>query len=279
MPKTRTFTFTNFNLDFNYELKQNIKYLAYGLETCPTTSRQHHQGFIVFKNQLSSSVKGLKKVGSLCGGAAHVEPMMGNLQSNTEYCSKEGKLIELGDRPAQGDRSDLKAVVDRIASGETTADEICMTDPVYYHMYGRTLTKAEDVAARTRFRTEMTQGIWYWGGTGVGKSHKAFENFDPETHYVKCLTDDWWDGYTGQDVVILNEFRGNIPYSELLALVDKWPHSVKRRNREPMPFVSKTVIITCSLCPADCYHGVAETDSLTQLYRRFQVYELQDRLY
>lgn len=276
MPKSRTFTFTNFNLDFNYELKDNIKYLAYGLETCPTTCRQHHQGFIVFKNQISSSVKGLKKIGSLVGGSAHVEPMQGSLKDNTVYCSKEGELTELGVKPAQGDRSDLKDVVDRIASGETTADEICMSDPVYYHMYGRTLSKAEDIAARKRFRTEMTQGIWYWGGTGVGKSHKAFEDFDPERCYVKCLTDEWWDGYTGQEVVILNEFRGNIAYSELLALVDKWPHSVKRRNREPMPFVSKTVIVTSSLSPADCYHGVAERDSLTQLYRRFQVRELKD---
>ena len=276
MPKSRTFTFTNFNLDFEYQLLDNMKYLAYGVETCPTTKRTHHQGFVVFKNQLSTSTKGLNKIGSMVGGNAHVEPMRGSLQSNETYCSKQSELVEFGTRPAQGDRSDLKAVVDRIASGETTADQICIDDPVYYHMYGRTLSKAEDIAARKRYRTEMTEGVWYWGPSGVGKSHKAFENFDPETCYVKCLTDEWWDGYTGQETVILNEFRGNIPYSELLALVDKWPHTVKRRNREPMPFVSRFVVVTSSMCPADCYHNIAETDSLSQLYRRFKIIQLTD---
>lgn len=277
MPKSRNFTFTNFNLDFDYQLTDSMKYLAYGVETCPTTKRTHHQGFVVFKNQLSTSTKGLKKIGSMVGGAAHVEAMQGTLASNEAYCSKEGELVELGIRPAQGDRNDLKAVVDRIASGETTADQICMDDPVYYHMYGRTLSKAEDIAARKRFRTEMTQGIWMYGSTGCGKSHRAFQNFDPERCYVKCLTDDWWDGYTGQETVILNEFRGNIPYSELLALVDKWPHTVKRRNREPMPFVSKYVVITSSMDPATCYHNVAEHDSLSQLFRRFRVFHLEDK--
>lgn len=276
MPKSRTFTFTNFDLEFNYQLLDSMKYLAYGVETCPTTKRSHHQGFVVFKNQLSTSAKGLKKIGTMVGGSAHVEAMQGSLQSNEVYCSKESELVELGTRPAQGDRNDLKAVIDRIASGETTADQICMDDPVYYHMYGRTLSKAEDIAARKRFRTEMTQGVWYWGPSGVGKSHKAFEDFHPDRCYVKCLSDEWWDGYTGQEVVILNEFRGNIPYSELLALVDKWPHTVKRRNREPMPFVSRYVVITSSMCPADCYHNVAERDSLSQLHRRFKVIELVD---
>lgn len=197
--------------------------------------------------------------------------MRGSLQQNDAYCSKDGQLVELGQRPAQGDRHDLKDVVNDIRTGKRKADDIAVEDPVFYHMYGRTLAKAEDILSRKRFRTDMTKGIWYWGPTGVGKSHRAFDGFDPDTHYVKPLDDQWWDGYTGQKVVILNDFRGQITYSELLTLVDKWPHSVKRRNREPIPFVAETVIITSALPPEDVYHNISARDSLDQLRRRFTI--------
>jgi hypothetical protein len=36
----------------------------------------------------------------------HVEEMRSGFDQNENYCSKEGKLIELGTRPAQGTRTD-----------------------------------------------------------------------------------------------------------------------------------------------------------------------------
>uniref|UniRef100_UPI004047B5D6 hypothetical protein n=1 Tax=Limnohabitans sp. TaxID=1907725 RepID=UPI004047B5D6 len=125
-------------------------------------------------------------------------------------------------------------------------------------------------------RTEMTQGIWYWGKTGVGKSHKAYEGFDPCTHYVVANDGGWWDGYTGQETVIFNEFRGSVTFSELLDLCDKWPKTVKRRNREPAPFLAKTLIITSSMAPEDVYRNIlSNEESLDQLNRRFQVIHLE----
>lgn len=201
--------------------------------------------------------------------------MRGRLVDNDEYCSKQDSLTELGARPQQGSRADLEDVVNRIASGDDSADNICVTDPGFYHMYGRTLQKAEDVMNRKKFRNFMTKGIWYYGDTGVGKSHKAFEGFDPETHYVKPVQDEWWDGYTGQEVVILNDIRGQIPYSELLNLVDKWPHSVKRRCREPTPFMAKVVIVTSSLHPLNVYTKIGVNDSLAQIHKRFEIIHLE----
>ena len=55
---------------------------------------------------------------------------------------------------------------------------------------------------------------------------------------------DWQDGYTGQETVIINDFRGGIKYAVLLQLIDKWPAFVSRRGREPAPFLAKHVIIT-----------------------------------
>lgn len=159
-------------------------------------------------------------------------------------------------------------------SHAVSVDQIAEEYPMLFHQYGRTLSKLEDIALRKRSRQWMTQGIWYWGPTGVGKSHQAFKDFDPSTHYVWKNDKGWQDGYTGQETVIINDFRGELPYNELLQLVDKWPHTLSRRGREPVPFLAKTVIITSSLPPEDCYRRRAAEDSIEQLNRRFIVKEM-----
>tara|TARA_B110001450_G_C17649738_1_gene492747 strand:- start:1693 stop:2139 length:447 start_codon:yes stop_codon:yes gene_type:complete len=99
----------------------------------------------------------------------------------------------------------------------------------------KTLDRLEDLMMRKKFRTEMTKGIWYKGPTGVGKSHIAFQNFDSSTHYLVNLGDKgWYEGYKGQDTVIINDFRGEIPYDTLLQMVDKWPFSGPRRISRPI---------------------------------------------
>ncbi len=123
----------------------------------------------------------------------------------------------------------------------------------------------------------MTKGIWYHGKTGCGKSETAFKDFNPDTHYVKSVNSkeaDWWDGYTGQETVIIDEFRGQITYSELLSLMDGWPKKVSRRCREPIPFLAKKIIITSSLPPEEVYVNLAEKDSLDQLLRRCEIVEI-----
>lgn len=224
----------------------------------------HIQGYIHFKNERSfNAVRKLMK-------RWHIDGCRGSLWDNIDYTSKEGKWEEFGERPKQGKRTDLDGIKEDIMKGKKV-DEIILEKPMIYHQYGRTLNKIEDLVMRKNYRKEMTKGIWYWGETGVGKSHMAFEGFTPETHYVLPNDNGWWDAYTQQDTVIINDFRGEIPYNQLLNLVDKWPFTVKRRNREPMPFTSKLVIITSSLKPEDIYHNRNDEDKIEQLLRRFDV--------
>jgi hypothetical protein len=125
----------------------------------------------------------------------------------------------------------------------------------------------------------MTKCDWVYGPTGTGKSHYAFSNYSPETHYVYPNDGGWWDGYVGQEVVIINEFRGGIMYSELLDLLDKYPKQVRRRGREPVPFLAKLIIITSSKHPCSCYDGVyQEDDSIDQLLRRINLIKMDQKL-
>jgi len=59
--------------------------------------------------------------------------------------------------------------------------------------------------------------------------------------------------------------------------VDKYPYYVKRRNREPIPFTSKTVIVTSSMKPQDVYMNLDDGDHLEQLTRRFKIVEMKNK--
>jgi len=247
------------------ELAKSARYLIYGKET-GVNETPHLQGFVYFDilKHFNFVKRFLKR--------AHIEACRGSPEENIAYCSKQNDFVEIGKRPRQGVRIDLEDMKDSIMSGEKSTEDICVEAPHSYHMYGRTLQKLEDIALRRKFRSWQTEGIWIWGPTGVGKSHEVFEGYDALTTYSYPNDGGWWDDYTGQETVLFNEFRGDIPYAKMLTLVDKWPEPVRRRCRCPAPFLAKKIYVTSSMPPEKVYHNVAAADSIVQLYRRFKVF-------
>lgn len=253
-------------------LSYNFQFLILAEEVGPECGTPHLQGYAELDKQMRLS--GIKKIPGLA--RAHIEPRRGTQEEAITYCKKpdtpEDKIHIKGEPKKDGVRKDLLQAKEEINQGKTV-DELTIEDPMLYHMYGRTLNKLEEIAFRKKFRTWTTEGEWYWGKTGVGKSHRAFEGYNPETHYVLNVNDNgWWDGYTGQEIVIINEFRGQIPYGELLDLTDKWPKTVKQRNKAPVPFLAKKIIITSCSPPENIYGNVFDDqERVDQLLRRFKV--------
>lgn len=254
--------------------KWKYKYIVFA-EEIGDSGTPHIQGYVEWPSSKKFTV--MKRLNP----RIHWESRKGTAAQAADYIRdpkppkiKGVNLFEDGDISNQGERADLNKIKDEILAGKRV-DDITIENPIIYHQYGRTLNKIEDLVMRKKFRTEMTQGIWLWGATYVGKSHAAFENYHPDTHYNVPKDGNWWDAYTQQETVIINDFRGEITYGEMLNLVDKWPHTVRRRNREPMPFTSKLVVVTSSLPPEEVYYNLAENDTLEQLLRRFVVTKME----
>lgn len=283
--KLRNFVFTVFNYqegEVNREWRKQLLcldpvYFIVGYETCPKTGKPHLQGYCELPKEwrFNTICKYLPKI--------DLDERKGTQEQAINYCKyddyptceKLNKFEEYGSPKSQGMRSDLKILRDSLVKNETTVENIIMENPHYYHQYGRTIEKIEDLINMKKYRTWQTKGLYIYGPTGTGKSHKVFEDFKPETHYVLNLNDKgWWNGYCGQPIVIINEFRGQMTYNDLLELVDKWPKTVTRRNRQPYPFLAREVRITSSLPIEQVYYNLAKDDSFDQFYRRFEIIHL-----
>jgi hypothetical protein len=121
---------------------------------------------------------------------------------------------------------------------------------------------------------------WYWGPTGTGKSYQAREEAaklcqdNNWRFYTWCLQRPgqcWFDGYTGQEVVLFEEVRGNtFQFSHLLQLLDPYDLLVEVKGSSVM-FTPRTIYITSPYSPQQCFPNLAAEDKLSQLLRRIKV--------
>lgn len=108
----------------------------------------------------------------------------------------------------------------------------------------------------------------FWGGTGTGKSRRAWDEatFDA---YGKDPRTKWWCGYTGQLNVVIDEFRGDIGIAHMLRWLDRYPVSVETKGG-CVPLAANTIWITSNLDPRNWYLDLDE-DTRDALLRRLTI--------
>lgn len=108
----------------------------------------------------------------------------------------------------------------------------------------------------------------FWGATGTGKSRDAWEQAGLQA-YPKAPTTKFWDGYHGQEHVVIDEFRGSIEISHLLRWFDRYPVYVEIKGSS-VPYQVKTIWITSNLEPRSWYPEL-DSATLEALMRRLRV--------
>lgn len=271
------FTINNYNqADIDIVKTVECKGMKAGLEV-GDSGTPHIQGAVYFENGIS-----LETVRKRISTRGHFEPMRGSW-ADQDYCLKDEQVIRNdGEGPEQGKRADIEEFREAVDNG-LTEEQAYQEHPGVMAKYPRFYGGYKDAKNRKMYRTWMTKCKWYWGGTNVGKSHRIFQPFidsdSMDTVYQHEAADKgWWDGYEGQPIVIMNEFRGEINYQELLTLIDKWPKKVSRRGREPTPFLAKEILISSPMPPEKVYWRQNEKDdSIQQLLRRVEVIHCEKR--
>lgn len=128
--------------------------------------------------------------------------------------------------------------------------EIAESEPGVWLRYNRALERYRRLL--TPNRNEPTTTLVLWGPSGSGKSKRAFER-GGESQFWVCRPRDarggvWWDGYEGQDVVVIDEFYGWMSRDLVQRLCDRYPLNVETKGGA-VAFVSKLIIFTSNKHP------------------------------
>lgn len=254
------FTLNNYNDDDINSLKTlKCKYIIIGKEIAPTTGTEHLQGYFYLSNAstLKAVIKRLKK--TLGHARTHLEICKGTSEQNIDYCKKSQNFIEVGEPPEGGKRTDLAQIRDRLKSGEKPLDIIDSTDSLTFQsLRGLQILSSMYQTKRTTKPTVF----WIYGSTGVGKTRLIHDTFSEI--YQKDSTS-WWQDYQQEKVVLIDDFRGDIKYNELLKILDRYAYRVSIKGSHGQ-LNSPYIIITSNRSPAETYKGCRE--DIGQLYRR-----------
>lgn len=243
MSRARNWCFTINNWDQSDldAIKEKATYVVCQAE-CGESGTPHLQGYAEFDTTMRlSAVRKLSK-------RAHWETRRGTQEQAIAYCKKEDTRVdgpwEFGEKKEQGKREDVLIVKEMIDEGATIAD----VQDAYFESWVRNY-KAFDryKRDRTESRNWEMEVLVYWGPPGTGKTRKAVE--DNPGAYMKP-EGEWWDGYTGQECVIMDDFYGSrMSWGFLLKLLDRYPLLVPFKGGFHQ-FSSKRIIITSNV---DCH--------------------------
>lgn len=210
---------------FGFFLTEKIKYAIWQEEKCPETGRTHLQGYLELDEP--KRMTGTKSL--FDGVSVHLEPRKGTRDQARDYCSKEESRIggpwEFGSIPTKkGERTDLKRAWESLKAGASDLD-LFEELPQVAFKYQRGIQAARSVLARPRNPENKPEIFIWWGDSGTGKTRKAVEE-NPGAYILTKPNGNgvvWFDGYTGQDTIIFDEFYGWVPYDLLLRICDRYP--------------------------------------------------------
>lgn len=213
---------------------------------------------------------------------AHVEPVR-DLRASLAYVQKEDTRVEgekplvkgsISPGPGQGHRSDLDALRTRILQGQETADDLILSDASAWR-HSRLV--GDLVGARDRHRQEgklrNVQVRVVFGDTGTGKTSAVLTGL--QALGSVCRVTHWgtgtFDGYDGQDSLVLDEFAGQPPLEELLTWLDRYPVALPARYRARQAAFVRVVL--CANAPPWTWYEFAPKAQRAALARRLHLVE------
>ena len=258
-----------------FENKQKfVKYLIFQLEKAPTTGKPHYQLYVEFitRQRLCTLQKAF--------GQCYWESRRGTAQDAINYCSKTETRIQepyiygtptLAVQPlplasnANEPRkkvSALQIVCDKLSKGNYSMQELIKEHPSVFIRNHSGIAKY--IAATAPKRTWKPEVIVLYGLPECGKSRTAKElslqYFEDSEIYKYSLLDtsgkEWWENYTGQPCVIIEEMEGcKLKFERLLELIDRYDVMVPCKGGS-YQFLGRLIIFTSNLPPSSWYSAM-----------------------
>lgn len=223
----------------------------------------HWQVLVLFHKN-----KRLRSVKEVFGDECHAE--LSRSEAASDYVWKEetrvgGTQFELGKLPFKRNSArDWDSIWDAAKTGNLESIDAS----VRVCHYGSLRRIASDYLQPVGFiRTVYV----FHGPTGTGKSRRAWGEGGLDA-YPKDPNTKFWDGYRGQENVIIDEFRGIINISHMLRWLDRYPCIVEVKGSSTV-LKARTIWITSNLHPGLWYPDL-DQGTRDALIRRLIISEI-----
>lgn len=223
-----------------FEKLEDCKYCVGQLEEGNENHTKHIQAFVVFKNP-----KWFDRVKVLFP-TAHIEMAKGTNVQNRDYCTKsETKLydyFEYGNFAEERARTDIKTFFDLLDAGASDLELRELSPVLYLKEFNKInelrLTRKKEIYSKQKRDVVVT---YVYGPAGVGKSTYVDDlTINDSVFRVDTFDKAAFTGYSGEDTIIIDEFKGQFNIQFMNRLLDSFP--IKLRG-------------LCSLLPA-CFTKV-----------------------
>jgi len=215
----------------------------------------------------------------------HIQPTKGNKQEAEDYINKRGKWEEKGEKILakaqhgeikgyQGQRRDIDIIGQMIEQGKTPKEILASNFANYRHETHIRKAFFDKRDAETP-PVRNVDVRYHVGESGSGKSYAAVQlmevHGEGNVFVVTSYEIGGFDGYNGEPILLLDEFRGHMKFSVLMHVLDKYKATVHARYANVKALWSE--VHMCSVLPPERLYSKMVTenndlDAYEQLKRR-----------
>lgn len=257
-PTTRwVFTLNNWTQDeyktITTALHTYAKYWVIGKEV-GQNGTPHLQGFAIMR--LRERLTAMKRV--LGTQRLHLEKARGTSLQAATYCKKDGDFIEEGELP--GTPTIKNSFQEQCMRAKTAVEEGASLQDLWEHHFFVMLRHQKQMEHYHRMWTLRTfdrkkpRVEVIWGMSGTGKTRYVMQQVKLfyENDYWVYPGKGWFDGYTGQQVAIFDDFYGDIDFGTFLKVLDRYRYEAPIKGGHTL-WNPVRIYITSNVSPAEWY--------------------------
>lgn len=272
-----------------------VKFAQWQHEKCPTTGNSHIQGAIHFNR----SIRGAQI--QECFGYDPVydeatqkykrgpwnQPAYTD-QAFINYCAKEATRVagpyQWGEPESrQGERTDMPGLLQKLKNyvieDGMTRDDIVFEHTYDWHRFKGTFDEWWKIWCQRTYASKPRKisVTVLWGDEGTGKTERVWETNNWKVYSVEFTEGQqtWFDNYDGQDVILFDDFTGQIPLNKMLRYLDRYPlANLPVKNKTCVAKWTK-VFITSNLHPEQWYDFPKDVQRRAFLRRFHSVQEIK----
>lgn len=209
---------------------------------------------------------------------AHIEKANGSAKQNRDYILKSGKwendkkaettvegsFYECGSLPTEKEEKSpqMSSLIENIKGGKRTAEIIDDTPNFAFRIREIDTLRQTLLSERYAAENRNLSVSYIFGATGAGKTRSIYQRHNPRdicriTNY-RTGQGVSFDSYSGQDVLVFEEFCSQVPIEDMLNYLDIYPLNLPARYNDKVACYT-TVYITSNV-------------SLFEQYKDAQIY-------